>query len=261
MKNNNHFIKFEAAGTSDIQLAYYNASLFELNIEGSLSHKSKKTDWTVTARYVTDEERFMNTSQYPEEKAVILYFDIRPRIGPGINLAVKTCIKDEFLLAYEELIDDNWALPLEMEVCPPPDDFLDILSIDPPSEADEDFSPDTMPEEFDIENHPPVSSNILNNKTACVGEGFVKTDQNSNLPYFGAMVGIRVLYDQGKDEIIQVSTDDGCANWYESAYQVIIYPTGIPSCPIVTVAICFWVADLSKSLDLSVTTESNLSVF
>ncbi len=47
-----------------------------------------------------------------------------------------------------------------------------------------------------------------------------------------------MIYDTNTHTFIYIAPDPGgTAYWYDSEYQVIVYPTGIPSCPFLTVAI------------------------
>jgi hypothetical protein len=247
MENNNHTysVNYSAVKGSFEKNVYYNASLFDVNIVGNLCHNPQKPEWTVTARFLSDDEHDEITYQSSEPNAVIIEFDTEPCEAPGVSLLVKTMINEEFLPPIEDMESNACVFPLEIETCLPLEDSNELQAAEPSYENDEDYSFDILPEESTFELPLPVSSH-LNMGVACLGDGFLKTSQDTKLPYFGEFLGIRMLYDLSKHEIIYISTDDGSADWYESTYKVIIYPTGLASCPILTVAICLWVADLSK---------------
>jgi hypothetical protein len=220
-----------------------------LELDGDIRHDPKKPQWSLAIDYVSMRESTSGFVCESEVGSVALEYSIGHRIYDGIKVCIKTSLKEEQELSLETFNQEPElnAADEELPDLQYPDDLIPTeIPIQIPIENDEDFDSIMLNSKYDPD-EPAIITTLMNKDTACVGEGVMKNKSNPTLTYPGVFLGIRILFDLGRNEIVHVAKDDdGSANWYEEPYQVIIYPTGIASCPFLTLAVCLWAVDLSK---------------
>jgi hypothetical protein len=224
------------------------APLFVIELDGDIRHNRQKPDWNISINHVSMHE---SRSEFVPEAAIDalnLEYSIYHRPFDGIKLAIKTSLIEDLEPSLETLDQDLTSTSYNNLM------LIKWLTSDEPSPLDEqNDTPNDDGDGFNphvsicnpVKEHP-LSKTLLNPNTACLWKGLEKTENNPMFSYPGLFFGIRILYDLSSDEIIHIRKDDGQANWYESPYDVIVYPTGLTSCPMLSVGIYLWVTDLSK---------------
>jgi hypothetical protein len=226
-----------AVPMSESEMHSSETGLYGLNISGEYIPAIDQVSWKIDAKKI--ETSFWHLGYKPKD-AVALDFAQFSSYEMGVRLAVETKLQ---ITSYP-----SPEIPYEIG-CDEPNivfNFPDTHVL-----LDEEYykiSRELLSyEELDREIKPlpaletEVLDITLNNETACVGSGLKMGATDSRNPYPGLFLGVNVLFDSKTGSILHVETSDKvCNNWFQTPYQVIIYPCVPMCCPAVTIAISLW---------------------
>lgn len=222
---------------------------FSLDIDGKFNVETEETDWKVIAKFIDKEK---SEAPFDLIGANNLYFEHREssspytlsKIGLGVATNLEVCSysipENSIGIEFDSNIDEGLI------------DFLQSPNLDD-NPSDEFLNDMEIPSANNSKSIQIGSKTVkykLNNDTACVGLGIQMGNESPKMPYSGLFLGVRLLYDGNTNEILKIETDsDGSADWYESDYQVIVYPCEPMLCPALTVAVSVWVTYIGKKKD------------
>jgi hypothetical protein len=93
------------------------------------------------------------------------------------------------------------------------------------------FTCEANPYPLEILSRPKISLYLLIGENGWIHKGIIRAIAESKLFNPGIFLGPRLMYDLSKNEVSHIDLDDVNADWYQAAYQVIIYPAGLKLMP------------------------------